>query len=222
MRKTVMIALASAATVAAASAPAQAESAGDVLVRVRAIDVIPNDSSGSILPSFPGEKVNVDSAIVPEIDFTYMVTDYIGLELIAATTKHHINGVTGTTGSIGQLASTYVLPPTLTLQYHLIPTGKFHPYVGAGLNYTFFYKDKASGGLQAAVGPTTVHLSDSFGWAAQAGMDIDVADNLFVNFDVKYIDMRTKARLNTTALGLETVKVKINPIVVGVGVGFRL
>ena len=221
MRKTVLIALAGAAAAATASAPAHA-AAGDILFRLRAIDVIPDDSSGSILPSFPGEQVNVDSTIVPEVDFTYMVTDYIGLELIAATSKHHINGVSGTTGSIGQLASTYVLPPTLTLQYHLIPTGNFHPYVGAGLNYTFFYKDKASTGLQTAVGPTSVHLSDSFGWAAQAGMDIDVASNLFVNFDVKYIDMRTKARLNTTALGTETVKVKINPIVVGIGVGFRL
>jgi len=222
MRKTVMIALAGAAAVATASAPAHAEAAGDVLVRLRAIDVIPNESSGSVLPSFPGEQVSVNNAIVPEIDFTYMLTDYIGVELIAATSKHRINGKTGTTGSIGQLASTYVLPPTLTLQYHLIPTGRFHPYVGAGVNYTFFYKDRASSGLQGAVGQTSVHLSDSFGWAGQAGMDIDVADNLFLNFDIKYIDMRTKARLNTTALGLETVKVKLNPIVVGIGVGFRL
>ena len=223
MYKLVMTALASAAALTAfgANAPAHA-AAGDVLVRLRAIDVIPNESSGSILPSFPGEEVSVNNAIVPEIDFTYMLTDYIGFELIAATSKHRISGKTGTTGSIGQLASTYVLPPTLTVQYHLIPTGKFHPYVGAGLNYTFFYKDKASAGLQGAVGQTSVHLSDSFGWAGQVGMDIDVADNLFVNFDVKYIDMRTKARLNTTALGLETVRVKLNPIVVGIGVGFRL
>lgn len=221
MRKTVMIALAGAATAALANAPAHA-AAGDVLVRVRAIDVIPMDSSGSVLPSFPGEKVKVDSAIVPEVDFSYMLTDYIGLELIAATTKHHVSGKTGTTGSIGRLASSYVLPPTLTLQYHLIPTGKFHPYVGAGVNYTFFYHDKASAGLENAVGATTVHLKDSFGWAAQAGADIDIGENLFVNFDIKYIDMRTRASLNTTALGLETVKVKINPIVVGVGVGFRL
>ena len=67
-----------------------------------------------------------------------MVTDHIGVELIAATSKHTISGVTGTTGSIGKLASTWVLPPTLTVQYHPTPEAKLRPYVGAGINYTLF------------------------------------------------------------------------------------
>jgi outer membrane protein len=41
------------------------------------------------------------------------------------------------------LASTWVLPPTLTMQYHLAPEGKIRPYLGAGLNYTIFYSEKA-------------------------------------------------------------------------------
>ena len=95
--------------------------AGDVYMRVRAIDVAPNEKSGSILPTFPGEKVSVNNSIMPEVDFTYMATDHIGFELIAATTKHHASGRTGTTGSLGRLASTWVLPPTLTAQYHFDP-----------------------------------------------------------------------------------------------------
>jgi outer membrane protein len=221
MRKTTLAAILGAATIGAAGT-AHAAGAGDVLIRLRAIDVIPTESSGDILPSFPGEGVSVDNAIVPEVDFTYMLTDYLGFELIAATTKHHVSGKTGTTGGIGTLASSWVLPPTLTLQYHLIPEGKFHPYVGAGVNYTLFYRERASAPLQGAVGLTTVGLKDSIGWAAQAGMDIDVSGNMFFNVDVKYIDMRTTARLNTTALGLETVHVKINPIIVGIGIGYRL
>ena len=220
MRKFILLALASAAPLAMATT-AQA-AAGDFLVRMRAIDVIPTESSGSILPSFPGEGVSVDKAIVPEVDFTYMLTDNIGLELIAASSKHHVSGKTGTTGSIGELASSWVLPPTLTLQYHLMPEGRIYPYVGAGINYTVFFSEKASRALQTAVGPTSVHLGDSVGWAAQVGADMDINDNFFVNVDVKYIDMRTKARLNTTALGLETVRVKINPVVVGIGIGYRL
>ncbi|HXH15106.1 MAG TPA: OmpW family outer membrane protein [Sphingomonas sp.] len=196
--------------------------AGDVLVRVRAILVAPNERSGSILPSFPGEHVRVNNSVMPEIDATYMATDHIGFELIAATTKHQASGKTGTTGSIGKLASTWVLPPTLTAQYHFNPRGAVRPYVGAGVNYTIFWNEKASAGLQSAVGLTQVHMKDSFGWAAQAGVDFDITPKVFVNLDVKYIDIDTKARLRTTAIGTQRVGISLDPLVFGIGLGLRL
>jgi len=205
----------------AAAAPAQAE-AGDVLLRVRGIMVAPNEKSGSILPAFPGEKAKVNNSFMPEVDFTYMATKNVGFELIASTTKHHATGTSGTTGSIGRLASTWVLPPTLTAQYHFAPDAKVRPYVGAGLNYTIFWNEKASDGLEAAVGDTSVHMKDSFGWAAQAGVDFDITPKVFVNLDVKYIDIDTTARLRTTAAGTQSVKLHLDPLVFGVGVGFRL
>ena len=201
--------------------PANA-AAGDVYVRVRSILVAPNESSGGITPTFPTEKVKINDSVMPEIDFTYMATDNVGFELIAATTKHHATGTSGTTGTIGRLASTWVLPPTLTAQYHFAPEAKVRPYVGAGVNYTLFYSEKASSGLQAAVGPTSVRMKSSFGWAGQAGLDIDISKKMFLNLDVKYIDIRTTARLSTTAIGVQRVKINLNPFVVGVGVGFRL
>lgn len=96
------------------------------------------------------------------------------------------------------------------------------PNVGAGINYTLFYSEKPSAALETAVGATKVKMKSSFGWAAQAGIDFDLNKNMFLNFDVKYIDIRTTARLTTTAIGVQRVKVNLNPIVVGVGVGFRL
>ena len=206
--------------VSALSAPAYAQ-AGDTFVRVRAIMVSPTESSGGIFPTFPAEKVKVSNSIMPEIDVTHMVSDHIGLELIAATTKHHARGVSGTTGGIGKLASTWVLPPTLTVQYHFAPDAKVRPYVGAGVNYTIFYSEKPSAGLVTAVGQTNVDLKDSFGWAAQAGIDIDLNEKMFLNFDVKYLDIDTTARLNTTAIGIQRVRVSLDPLVFGVGVGFR-
>ena len=201
--------------------PANA-AAGDTLIRLRGIIVAPNESSSGITPTFPTEKVKINNSAAPEVDFTYMATDNIGFALIAATTKHHATGTSGTTGSIGRLASTWVLPPTLTAQYHFAPASKVRPYVGAGINYTLFYSEKPSAALEAAVGPTKVKMKSSFGWAAQAGIDFDLSKNMFLNLDVKYIDIRTTARLSTTAIGVQTVKVNLNPIVVGVGVGFRL
>ena len=205
----------------AIATPAMA-AAGDTYIRVRGIVVAPNEKSGGILPGLPNETVKVDNAVVPEVDITQMVTDNIGFELIAATSKHSVSGVSGTTGGIGKLASTWVLPPTLTAQYHLMPDAKVRPYVGAGVNYTLFYSEKASSAFEAAAGNTNVKLKSSFGWAAQAGIDIDLNEKMFLNLDVKYIDINTKGTLVTTGLGTQTVKVNLDPIGVGVGIGFRL
>ena len=213
----------------AASTPAAAQTeartgvqAGNLLLRLRTIMVAPNEQSGSILPGFPGEKVRLNNQVVPEVDVTWMATDHIGFELIAATTKHRASGVTGTTGGIGRLASTRVLPPTLTAQYHFAPTGKVRPYIGAGVNYTLFFDETAAKGLEAAVGRTSVSMKDSFGWAGQAGVDVDINPRMFLNFDVKYIDIDTTARLTTAAAGTQRVKMDIDPLVFGVGFGLRL
>ncbi|MFN3677800.1 MAG: OmpW/AlkL family protein [Sphingomonas pseudosanguinis] len=229
--RTAAILLALGATGIGASASAQDRTdaqtrvgvrAGDALLRARAILVAPNERSGSILPAFPGETVKVNNGIMPEVDATYMAANHLGFELIASTTKHSISGVRGTTGSLGKLASIRVLPPTLTVQYHVSPTRHVRPYVGAGVNYTIFWNEAASDSLQAAVGPTSVHLKDSIGWAAQAGVDVDITRRVFLNLDIKYIDIDTTARLDNAALGRQRVNVSLDPLVVGIGLGMRL
>ncbi|WP_267395121.1 MULTISPECIES: OmpW family outer membrane protein [unclassified Sphingomonas] len=228
----VMLTLAAAATAVPASAQTDVQAApaaervgiraGDVLLRARAILVAPNEHSGSVLPAFPGERVKVDDSAMPEVDATYMATNNVGFELIASTTKHSASGITGTTGGIGKLASTWVLPPTLTAQYHFAPGKHIRPYVGAGINYTIFWNEKASDGLEAAVGRTRVHMDDSFGWAAQAGIDVDITPKVFLNLDLKYIDIDTKVRLDTTSAGTQRVKLGLDPLVFGAGLGIRL
>lgn len=222
MRKiTKFLALAAVSGIAISSVPAFAEK-GDILLRVRAINVMPSEESSSILPAFPGERVSVDNSPAPEVDITYMATDNIGFELIAATTKHSASGVSGTTGTIGRLASTWVLPPTLTAQYHFAPDAAIRPYVGAGVNYTIFYNENATDALEAAVGDTNVSMKSSFGWALQAGVDIPINDRMSLNFDVKYIDIDTTATLRTAGAGTQRVKINLDPIVVGVGLGIKL
>jgi outer membrane protein len=216
-RTATLMGLALAAT-ALTSTPATAK-AGDVLIRVRAIAVIPNESSGPVLPTFPGGSVGVGNSVMPEIDFTYMATDHIGLELIAATTRHGLSGQ-GSLSGLPDLGHTWVLPPTLTLQYHFMPEAKIRPYVGAGINYTLFYGEGTSSELDAAIGASNLDLSNSFGWAAQAGVDFDLNEKMFLNLDIKYIDMSTTARVTTGAL-VNSVDVKINPIVIGVGIGMK-
>lgn len=211
--------LATAIAALAAATPAYAEQ-GDVLVRARAIVVAPTEDSSGIEPTFPDDEVSVTNSITPEVDITYFVTDNIGLELIAATSKHDVKGKGGLE-PIGELVDTWVLPPTLTLQYHFAPKAKVRPYVGVGLNYTHFYGEDASDALEGAIGETKVKLDDSFGYALQAGVDVDIGKNLFLNADIKYLDIDTKAKLTTGNL-VNRVKVSIDPIVLGIGIGMTL
>jgi outer membrane protein len=177
--------------------------AGDVLVRLRAISIQPDVKAGGTLGTL---GVDVNNAIVPELDFTYMIRDEIGVELILATSRHQL------TSNIGGLGGVSVLPPTLLLQYHFNHAGRVRPYVGAGINYTYFYNDK----LKAGDTPVSIKHS-SFGPALQAGVDVQVAKNLFVNADLKKIWMRTSASAGGADLG----SLKIDPWVLGVGVGMK-
>ena len=173
--------------------------AQDWLVRVRAIDVVPNASS-----SLAG--LDADSQWAPEVDFSYFFTKNFAAELVLATTRHEItlNG-----NSLGKVS---VLPPTLTLQYHFTELGAFKPYVGGGLNLTWFYNN----GLK--VGNTAIDLdSTSVGGAVQAGLDYEIQKNWYLNFDYKYIWMSTDVK----AAGATLTNLKLNPSVFGIGVGYR-
>lgn len=219
--------LAAALGAAAIAAPAAAQIApqdgqpqdSHWIIRLRALRVTPTERTGPVLPSFPSAHTAVTNSYAPELDFTYMATRHLGAELILATTKHDIDG-RDALDPLGKLAHTWVLPPTLTLQYHFFPEGHVRPYVGAGVNYTIFYSEKASGALQNAIGSTKVGLSDSVGYALQAGVDIDVSRRVFVNFDLKYLDIDTTARLTTGGL-VNRERVHLDPLVPGIGVGMR-
>lgn len=223
MKLPVSIATAAIALVAATPALAQDTglSKGDVIVRLRGILVAPNESSGGIQPSLPTEKVRVDDSFMPEVDLTYMLTDAVGVEVIASTTKHSVFGITGVTGGIGKLASTWVLPPTATVNYHFNNKGAIRPYLGAGVNWTIFWNSKPTAAFEAAAGKTHVGMSDSVGVAAQAGVDIDLGPKMFLNLDVKYITIKTDATLVTAGLGTQKVHVALDPLVFGAGVGFK-
>jgi len=190
--------------------------AGDWLVRARIINVSPNDSSGQV-PAVAGSGVSVDVDTTIELDFTYMVSNNLGLELILATSKHEATG-TGTLAG-ADVGEVRALPPTLTLQYHFNPKATVRPYAGVGLNYTRFFNPKLGAAL-IANGATDIDYDDSFGLSAQAGLDIDINKKWFMNLDVKYVQIETTATITGGALA-GNVDVDINPWVFGVGIGTR-
>ncbi|MBN9094861.1 OmpW/AlkL family protein [Pandoraea pnomenusa] len=178
--------------------------AGDILARVRAIGIMPDShASGSVLPTL---GVTVNNAIVPELDFTYMILDNVGVELILGMSRHQL------TSSLGHLGGVNVLPPTLLLQYHFNHAGKIRPYVGAGVNYTRFWNSS----LNAGGTPISIK-NHSVGPALQAGVDIQMTKNLFFNVDIKKVWMKT----DTSLAGADLGTLHIDPLIVGVGIGMK-
>ena len=176
--------------------------AGDFMVRVRALGVLP-DEDGRVSN---GDSVSIDNSVVPELDFTYFFTPNISAELIAAVTPHDVKTSSGI-----DAGSAWLLPPTLTLQYHFTQLAGFKPYVGAGVNYTHFFNEKA-GSLNS------VKYDDSFGGALQAGVDVPIHGNLYFNMDVKKVFINTTAKFSPSGVRAD---VDIDPWVVGVGIGYK-
>lgn len=181
-------------------------------VRLRGLAVVPNESASI---QVIGGDVDISNAFVPELDFTYFFTKNIAAELILGTTKHDVKAISTAAGDI-ELGDVWLLPPTLTLQYHF--DGEIvHPYLGAGVNYTLFYNEDE--------GPVAdkVSYDNSLGLNFQLGFDIDISDKWFINLDAKYILLNTDVSVNaTSALGATVgADVDINPFIAGIGIGRR-
>jgi len=197
-KRTMLRPLAAALSAGLAAAP-MAANAQDWVIGARALYVSPNVSS-----SING--LGVDSAWWGELDLSYYFTKNIAVELIAAWNTHEVTLNGKSLGSVG------VLPPTLTAQYHWTELGAFQPYVGVGINYTYFYQNELAN--------DTLHIgSSSWGAALQVGADYEVAKNWYLNADVKYVWMKTNVYVDAT--GSELGWLDINPWIFGVGVRYR-
>ena len=182
---------------------------GDFVVRARATYVDPDETSHlDTMSSLTTSKLEVDSNLIPEIDFSYYITKNIAAELILATgTRHDVNIVGG---SAQKLGSVNLLPPTLTAQWHFNPDQTFDPYAGAGLSYV----RAMDNGLNSALGG--IHIDrNMWGPAIQAGLDVNLQDKWLVNFDVKKIWFSTDVFLGSTKID----SLDIDPWVVSLGFG---
>jgi len=196
------------------------------MLRARAIAVLPDESAAlSAGGAGLAGDADIGEQYVPEFDITYFFTDNIAAELILAVTPHDVSAVKVTvpgalTNATVDLGDVWLLPPTLTLQYHFRNAGKFKPYVGAGVNATFFFNEDE--------GPVAdgMDYDPSFGPALQAGFDYDLdgqEGGFALNVDVKKIWINTDVTVDfTTALGATVnADVDINPLVVGVGLAYK-
>ena len=188
-----------------ASAPTAAwADDGAWLVRVRAVYL---DSANS---DSTGLDLSINNKTIPEIDFSYFFTPAFSTELVLTYPQSQDIRSGGST--IGSLKH---LPPTLTAQYHFTGLGAFVPYVGAGVNYTHFSNVSFNPGVQTALQPTL--SANSYGLAAQIGADYAIAKNIYLNLDVKKVQIHT----DVSSFGAKVGTFKVDPWLIGAGVGWR-
>ena len=216
-------------TLAIAAPIAHAHQAGDIIVRAGAITVDPQESSsdiwvGALATDVAGTQATLDSDTQLGLNFAYMLTSNVGIELLAATPFSHNVGVKGMPGAFaglnGNLGELKHLPPTLSVLYYpLDASSAFQPYVGAGINYTWFFDTELSSAAEDK-GFSGLDMKDSWGLSAQVGMDYMLTDNIMLNAQVRYIDIETTG---TTTLNGAKVKVDVDvdPLVYMVGLGYK-
>ena len=198
-----------------------AHDAGDFYMRFGFSNVDPDDPNGDIDltavdPALGRPDITVDDAWSFTFTGSYQYTANWAVELLAAYPFEHDIKVDG----LGKVGKTKHLPPTLSLQYHFLHDATFQPYVGAGINYTLFFDDEADGTLDALDGDLSIE-DNSFGWAAQVGADWMLTDKWFLNADLRYIAIDTKAKVTIPGVGSIKEDVDIDPWVYGINVGFK-
>jgi len=195
------VALAALATVVAPTANAQDS---PWVFRARAVNIDPADKDKT------GLGLSLSRKTIPEVDLSYFLTPNWAAELVLTVPQRHTLYSNG-----ARIGSVKHLPPTLTAQYHFNPEGSFRPYVGAGVNYTRFSSAHFEPAVQTALQPSI--RNNSVGLALQAGFDVMLDKQWSINVDVKKLQMDTEVRSRGAAVG----KFKIDPLLVGAGVGYR-
>lgn len=197
---------------------------GDILVRGGLASVNPNDASSNIVVgSDLGVNVTVDNNVQLGFTLAYFVTDNINIEVLAATPfTHDVNfGVSDPLGTGDKLGEVTHLPPTVTANYYFNDASSpFQPYIGAGVNFTVFFDESFTAANDAA-GLNDLSLDNSFGLAAQVGMDYMLDDNWFLNAAIRWIDIDTEASFNLNGAEGSVDSIEIDPWVYTVSIGYR-
>ena len=188
---------------------------GRFMVRLNATGLIFDEKFRS--PTLSGEDAKVNDLVIPTATITYFLSPELSAELFCCFTRHSVDGA-GSIKNLGEVAETWVFPPILTLQRHF-HLGRYKPYVGAGIAYMTFFDEEVKPGN--ALGARAVSVDDAWGFALQAGLDIELRQGWYATIDVKkvWIDTDVTWRLNNG--GTLRGDLDLNPLLISIGLGTR-
>ncbi|MDY7575807.1 OmpW/AlkL family protein [Actimicrobium sp. CCI2.3] len=187
------------------STQAMAQQQSPWQVRARVINLAPADNSDPVGGAGASDRLSVSRKTIPEVDISYFFTPNVAAELILTYPQKHTVYLDG--NNVGTFKH---LPPTLLLQYHFMPEKQFSPYVGAGVNYTRISNVNLLGGAGSLE-------NSSVGFALQAGVDYKLDKNWSLNLDIKKVQIRSDLMIS----GSKVSALQVDPLMVGVGIGYR-
>lgn len=195
------------------SGVASAHEAGEFFVRAGSATVRPTEGSDNVL-GMGGFNVNNNTQL--GVTLTYMATDNVGVELLAATPFRHRVGL----GATGDIATVHHLPPTLMAQWYFGDAqSKVRPYIGAGINYTTFFNEDFNDTGKAA-GLSDLSLKDSWGAAGQIGLDYLINRDWLLNMSVWYMDIDTEVKFKAGG-EQQNINTRLDPWVFMFSAGYR-
>jgi outer membrane protein len=211
---------------------AQAASAGDYngnfMVRLQGTYLVTQDKlksadlNGVPIKDSLGLSADVSDVVLPTATLTYFLNKNLAVELLCCFSKHNVDLTsTGAPGLSGKIASAWIFPPALTLQYHFDGLGAFKPYVGAGAQWIHYFHESTSDNKLTASG---VNFSDSFGPIIQAGFDYQLGGGWYLNADIKKSWLSTKLTFDDALGGAGNkihAKADLDPLVISAGIGYR-
>lgn len=214
--------LALAAAMTAASA-ASAQSAGSWLGTLGINKITPKVDSGDVsAPALPHTKADVEADTKPRFTVAYMYTDNFSTELdLGLPYKHDLIGAGAIEGT-GKVGSSEVLPPTIFAQYRFLPPAStVRPYVGLGLTYAYFQKERGSAQLTALLntgGPgSSFKLDNKVAPSVQLGGTVRINQRWFADATVIKTFLKTKVHFSTG----QVQDVRLDPLAVSVSVGYQ-
>jgi outer membrane protein len=184
---------------------AQAETQSPWLVRAHVTQISPANKSDQVGGAGASDRLTVSDKTIPEFDVSYFFTPEISAELVLTYPQKHKVQLDGK-----DIGSFKHLPPTLSLQYHFLPGADINPYLGVGVNYT----NISSVNL---LNNTASLEHSSVGLALGAGVDFAIDKNWMVNVDVKKVQIGSDVSIG----GAKVSNVKVDPWLIGVGIGYR-
>jgi outer membrane protein len=216
--------LAGAALATLLATSVHAQSAGSILARIGVTQIRPDVTSGDLTaPSPAGTKVDVKAATQLGGGITYMLTDQWAIDVpLALPFKHELVGDGAIAGS-GKIGETKALPITVLGQYRFLEAdAQFRPYVGAGLTYAKFFKERSTATLSAITGgtpsnPTTLKIESKFGLSLQIGGSLNLGGDYFVDASLVHLFLKNRTTLSRG----QTIDTTLDPNAFAVAVGKR-
>jgi outer membrane protein len=184
--------------------------AGTILLRGRLVGILPDNSNSTITPI--GGHIQVSNSVSPEFDLSYFFTDHLAIEGEAGITHNQLTAEDTAFGNIA-VGKIWGAPVVLLAQYHFLPDSRINPYAGVGLSIQPYFAPQPAGGTVQQLS-----VKSQVGAAFQIGLDYQITGRWYGNLDVKKILVNSYATVNDGAI---TAAGQLNPLIIGLGIGYR-